>query len=169
MTLFWHDELKRLKESGEYKVALDLAVDNLPFPAAFREAAICLRALIRAAKKSGDDIGPLLSELYNIAAYESFLYPSNEKPIVRLARNHTYPAFNVAEIAHRAKALQVLDYDYDSLGYKRLSQLNKGDIKNLVAAWGQPSTHATLRAMYRGEWDYYVDRLAEQYRSEGLI
>ena len=48
--VFWADKIKEFR--GEPVKRLAMALENLPLPAAFREAAIALRALIRAKRKA---------------------------------------------------------------------------------------------------------------------
>ena len=47
---FWADRIKKLR--GEPVERLELAIENLPLPASFREAAIATRALIREKRKA---------------------------------------------------------------------------------------------------------------------
>ena len=50
---FWADKIKEFR--GEPAKRLAMAMDNLPLPAAFREAAIALRAMIRPKRKNGGE------------------------------------------------------------------------------------------------------------------
>ncbi|MGE0434029.1 MAG: hypothetical protein AB7S36_17370 [Planctomycetota bacterium] len=46
---FWADAIRKLKDKPQERLAM--ALRHLPLPAAFREAAVALRALIRAKQK----------------------------------------------------------------------------------------------------------------------
>ena len=59
---FWADRIKKLK--GEPVKRLSLALENLPLPASFREAAIATRALIREKRKQKFDYDEELALLY---------------------------------------------------------------------------------------------------------
>lgn len=70
---FWADRIKQLR--GEPLKRLRLALDNVPLPASFREAAIAVRALIREKKKTGEAYEEELALLYGLAAINSFSIP----------------------------------------------------------------------------------------------
>lgn len=84
---FWADRIKSLR--GEPDKRLRLAMENLPLPGAFTEAAIATRALIREARKQGLPYEDHLALLYWLAAISSFGIPYSE----RLGQ----PGYNVVE------------------------------------------------------------------------
>lgn len=157
---FWADKVKRLKQQGEVDEVIEICRRKLPLPAAFRELAMALRKRIKALRKEGKSIEQSLKELYEIAAYERFLYGS---PTVTLSEHaghteagRTYPAFNVAEIAHKNKARSRLSFPYERLGYEHFELLNNSDIKLLVELWGEPNSHNHPQQIYLDQWQTYV-------------
>ena len=152
---FWANKIKELKD--EPNARLELALDNLPLPGAFRQAAIALRALIRDAKKEGHDWKPLLQNLYQMAAYESFM--------IDYAPRLLQPGYNVMESVP-GKTVASLQFTYERLGYRELRLLNKTDAKWLVDVWGEPKKHTTLNAMHKATWDHYEDILIQKMTSD---
>ncbi|MCL7971236.1 MAG: hypothetical protein M8866_03960, partial [marine benthic group bacterium] len=85
--VFWIDEDEIVEtDPGE---RLRLARKYMPLPAAFKEAAIALRALILEGARQLADGSDLLAELHRTAAQENFLYA--EPYVAGLG-----PAYNVA-------------------------------------------------------------------------
>jgi hypothetical protein len=160
--IFWADEIKAVR--NQPKSRLDLAIKNLPLPAAFREAAIALRSIIRENKAAGADWSAWLRRLYGLAALESFFFATDYVAEVNV------PAYSVAEVMPREE-WPSLTYDYNLLGYRKLRLLNKTDRKWLVEQRGEPITHTTLRDIERGRWVECVERFRqlEERRSEKLI
>ena len=71
--VFWADAIKKIRNDPYDRLAL--AKRNLPLPAAFRETAISLRAIIRHQRKQMLDYGNPLKMLYRWAAIWSFYIP----------------------------------------------------------------------------------------------
>lgn len=145
---FWADRIKALRDDRAER--LRLAIENLPLPAAFKEAAIATRALIRDARKQGLPYEDQLTLLYWLAAISSFGVPYSE----RLGQ----PGYNVVE-AVPGKTLKGLSFSYAQLGYEKLDLLNKTDIKWLVECWGQPESHSTLHEIHLDVWRNYEEKL----------
>lgn len=150
---FWADRIKDYR--GDPAKRLALALENLPLPAAFREAAVAVRALIRAKRKADEAFDDELTLLYWLAALRSFML--DYAPRLR------EPGFNVIEAIPRQR-LHSLRYKYSDLGYRDLSLLNKTDVKWLTAAWGEPASHSTLNALCKDVWDEYETKLIEERR-----
>jgi hypothetical protein len=150
---FWADKIKELKEDPEAR--LDLALDNLPLPAAFREAAAALRALIRIERKEGSEWQSRLKRLYDLAAYESLM--------LDYAPRLQEPGYNVME-SIPGRVVTELEFSYDTLGYRDLRLLNKTDAKWLVEAWGEPTRHSTLNATHKAVWDRFEDALMKRQK-----
>ena len=125
---FWADEIKKLR--GDSKKRYEFAIANLPLPAAFSEAAISIRSLIRGRRKKKQDYQDYLSVLYWLAAVESFG--------IDYSKRLEQPGYNVMERVPGA-VVKGLKYEYSSLGYDKLRLLNKTDRKWLKDAWGEPS------------------------------
>lgn len=145
---FWADRIKKLK--GEPEKRLALAIENLPLPASFREAAIATRALIRDKRKQKIEYEEELALLYWLAAINSFSIPYSE--VLK------EPGYNVIESVP-GKKLKGLPFSYKSLGYNKLELLNKTDIKWLSELWGEPEDHTTLHKMHNDVWREYEGKL----------
>ena len=148
---FWADRIKQLKSEPEKR--LRLALDNLPLPASFREAAVALRALIRERKKTGEKYDEQLAMLYWLAAINSF---STQYSTVLQE-----PGYNVVESVPGVR-LKNLSFTYKELGYMQLELLNKTDIKWMTEAWGEPKTHTTLHEMHLDVWREYETKLKNE-------
>lgn len=148
---FWADKIKELKDDPDAR--LELALENLPLPAAFREASMALRALIRDAKKEGHDWKPLLQNLYQMAAYESFM--------LDYATRLEQPGHNVMQ-SIPGKVVVSLPFTYEHLGYRELRLLNKTDAKWMIESWGEPKSHTTLNALHRATWEHYEETMIQK-------
>jgi hypothetical protein len=148
---FWADRIKEFR--SEPAKRLSLALTNLPLPAAFQEAAVAVRALIRAKRSVGQPFEEELSLLYWLAAMRSFM--------LEYAPRLREPGFNVVEAVPGSR-LRSLRYSYAELGYRELSLLNKTDVKWLCEAWGEPASHSTLNALHGELWEEYENKLIEE-------
>jgi hypothetical protein len=144
---FWADEIKRYKDDPRKRLAL--AWENLPYPAAFRHAAVAIRSLLKGSLADGQDIGPLLDRLYGLAALENFLFDEPALP------NGLGPAFNVAEGIPK-ETLAGLEFPYDEIGYEKLPLLSKSDVKLLVSRWGEPRRHRSARRYRYEDWQRFL-------------
>ncbi|MGC7893687.1 hypothetical protein [Vibrio anguillarum] len=145
---FWAVRIKKLR--GEPVKRLSLAVENLPLPGAFKEAAIAIRALIREKKKQKNTYEEELAFLYWLAAIDSFSIPYSEAL--------KEPGYNVIESIPGNK-IKSLPFSYKSLGYKKLNLLNKTDIKWFIEQWGEPESHKTLHEIHNSIWCEYENKL----------
>ncbi|MFT4850467.1 MAG: hypothetical protein ACI83B_003024 [Sediminicola sp.] len=152
---FWADRIKKYR--GEPAKRLKLALENMPLPASFREAAIATRALIREKRKAKEPYNEQLQLLYWLAAIDSFSIPSSEK----LGE----PGYNVIESIPGEK-LKSLPFSFKQLGYKDLSLLNKTDVKWLIETWGEPEAHTTLHKLHFEVWEEYEDKLKLKRNSD---
>jgi len=145
---FWTERIKKLR--GEPFKRLLLAIENLPLPRAFREAAIALRSLIKEKIKLKQCYEEELALLYWLAAINSFSIPYSE--VLQI------PGYNVIESVPGEK-LKELPFTYKELGYEDLQLLNKTDIKLLIEAWGHPDKHSTLHKIHNDLWCEYENKL----------
>lgn len=152
---FWADRIKQLK--GEPLKGLHLALENLPLPASFREAALATRALIREKRKSNEKYDEELALLYWLAAINSFSVP--------FSTVLQEPGYNVIE-SIPGNILKNLSFAYAELGYTQLELLNKTDIKWMTEAWGEPSGHTTLHEMHLDVWREYETKLKNDRTDE---
>lgn len=157
---FWADQIKELK--GEPRERLALAIDNLPLPGAFSEAAVAVRSIIREKRKRKDDYQEELALLYWLAAIASFSVPYSTLL--------SEPGFNIL-VTIPKDIVKELPFTYTELGYRHLSLLNKTDAKWLVAAWGEPTMHTTLYALHQDTWVFYEQALYRDRKSRegGLL
>ena len=145
--VFWADYIKTLKDSPEER--LEIALNYLPLPAAFREAAVALRAQIRERRKQGAEYGELLTGLYTLAAWHSFLHATPSEESIAA------PSWNVAEIIPE-EVWRGLDLPYAELGHKELELLNQTDGKWLEEAWGEPKAHRSAQEYHLPVWKQWV-------------
>lgn len=152
---FWADRIKALR--GEPIQRLLAAIENLPLPAAFREAAIAVRSLIRECRQLNQPYGDQLELLYWLGAVSSFSVPYS----TRLEE----PGYNVMQ-AVPGQVLKGLPFSYDQLGYEKIELFNKTDINWLVESWGQPKSHSTLHELYQEVWKRYEDIVAAERKEQ---
>ena len=148
---FWADRIKGFRQDAQKR--LQLALRNLPLPAAFREAAVALRSLIRAKRKTKQAYEEELAFLYWVAAIDSFSVPYS----ARLRE----PGFNVIESMPGA-VIRNLPFDYDRLGHEQLALLNATDRKWIIERWGEPKAHSTLHELHRTVWVEYEEKLLRE-------
>lgn len=141
---FWVDQIKEHRDKPYER--LQIAINNLPLPAAFREGITTLRSIIREKKKNNLTFNNELKVLYWLAAIDSFSIPNSE--------TGNCPGYNIME-SIPGKIIKSLTFDYDELGYKHLKLLKITDIKWLVSVWGEPSNHTTLHNLYQPLWHEY--------------
>jgi hypothetical protein len=146
--VFWIDDIAPLEAKPEER--LSLARKYMPLPAAFREAATALRALIldpHRRQVGGED---LLRDLYLVAAQENFLLSPVKLPGVG-------SAYHVASTIPR-HVWEALPMPYAAIGYRNLPLLSWTDRDWLAVAWGEPDRHTTARAYHEAVWNEYLVR-----------
>ncbi len=147
---FWADEARNARDQAEER--LRIAVENLPLPAAFREAAIALRQMILEKRKVKESDLEELEFLYSLAAVKSFV--SATTYIEELAE----PAWNAIEMM-TPEDWQSLTYQWRTLGCNELSLLTKTDRRQMIERWREPAEHTTLRRLHEDVWKKAVDAL----------
>lgn len=151
--IFWADHIKTLKDNP--KERLKYALKMKPLPAAFREAAIAYRALIKQSKKENTDHSKLLYDLYVLLAQESFLY---EAPYIEEIK---MPGYNVASSISK-RTIYGLQMPYNEIGYEHL-RAQKTDVKWFVDAWGEPKKHQKVQEYHSDVWrdalNKYINKL----------
>lgn len=145
---FWADRIKTFR--GEPVARLQLAIQNLPLPGAFRESVIAIRSLIRVKRKNLDVHQDELALLYWLAVIDSFSIPYSE--ILRA------PGYNVIK-SIPGEVIKNLSFTYYELGYNKLTLLNATDIKWIVELWGEPQHHSTLNISHNEIWCEYELKL----------
>ena len=147
---FWADEARSARDQPNER--LYIAVENLPLPAAFREAAIALRQIIRDRREAREPYEEEVRFLYSLAAVESFV--SATPYIEKLAE----PGWNAVEMM-TPEDWQSLTFQWDSLGCNQLPLLTKTDRRQMIDRWGEPHSHTTLRQVHGDLWQRAVDAL----------
>lgn len=145
---FWADRIKQYREEPIER--LRIAIDNLPLPSAFREAAIAARVLIRQKRKEKTSYQEELALLYWLAAVDSFS--------ILYSKVLNQPGYNVIE-SIPGTIVKNLPFSYQDLGYERLELLNKTDVKWLRETWGDPKSHTTLHLLHNDVWRQYEAEL----------
>ena len=153
--MFWADKIKEFR--GQPVKRLSMAINNLPLPAAFREAAIALRTLIRQKRKLKESFNDELSFLYWFAAIDSFSIPYSSYL--------QQQGYNVIE-SIPGKVIKTLPFSYFELGYKKLKLLNKTDVKWCVEIWGEPQVHTTLHEIHKDIWQKYEKKLPAKQKKK---
>lgn len=143
---FWADHLKAVRDEPPKRLALSFQA--LPLPGAFREAAVAVRAMIRAQRSAEQPVNYLLEELYRLAVLDDLLLSSP-------CSEEVGGALNVAESIDRRR-WESLNAPYKAIGYTELGLLNKTDVRWMVAAWGEPDSHTTAYANHEVFWQEAV-------------
>jgi|26BtaG_2_1085354.scaffolds.fasta_scaffold08670_2 hypothetical protein len=152
--VFWAEYIKQHKSSPTQRY--EIAIQFLPLPAAFREAVLALRAIIKEKKSKGEDFIDYLNALYRLAVWRSFCIDYADKAQM--------PGYSVFESIPGGKIIN-LDADYQSIGYEKLKLISKTDIKLLVDIYGEPEQHTTLNSMYRDVWDDFELKIIKERES----
>lgn len=123
----------------DIRIRLEHALSCLPVPHAFY---VTVR-LFRKIKKE-----KLLKdkEMYRLAVIYSFI----NEPYSKIA---SCPSYNVLLLAY--KKISKMTFDYNVFGYKKLTLLNKSDIKELVSFYGEPRQHSSLNEVENELYKYY--------------
>jgi hypothetical protein len=147
---FWAEEARTAR--AQPKQRLRIALENLPLPAAFREAGLALRQMIREKRKVNACDNEELNFLYSLAAVESFV--SATAYIEDLAE----PGWNAIDLM-TPQDWQSLTYGWTILGCNELPLLTKTDRRHMIERWGEPNEHTTLRRLHEDVWTKAVDAL----------
>lgn len=155
---FWADRIKQYRADAQAR--LQLALKNLPLPAAFREASVALRSFIRTKRKEKQPYEEELAFLYWLAAICSFPIPYSAKL--------KEPGFNVIE-SMPGTVIRNLPFEYCVLGYEKLELLNATDKKWIIEIWGEPERQSTIHELHRSVWDTYEDKLLKTRRGQSIF
>ena len=152
--VFWADYIKTLKDDPERRLAVARAY--LPLPAAFRHAAVALRALIRRRRKDRQQHEDLFAEFYRVAAEYDLRYRT---PYIE----EIGPGFNVSRYIPQ-EVIDATRFPYDQIGYEKLELLTKTDRKWLVEAWGEPSRQSSAQEFHSALWEDAIRKAAAAKR-----
>ncbi|SOB86779.1 hypothetical protein SAMN06297144_1888 [Sphingomonas guangdongensis] len=122
---FWAASIARLKDDPLAR--LQMALRHLPLPAAFREAAIALRAMIRAKRKAKLPFEDELGQLHRLAAMAS-LAP-----------------YDTLEMTP-ATDFERIDLRPETIGWNEIVSFT--DAKWMAEVWPEPAQHTTASMLY---------------------
>ncbi len=134
----WQDQVKKLKDSAEYELALVLCQQQFPKAQAFQQAAILLRLQMKQLLERQQDLQPLLVRLYRCAVLaDLFRSDAALKPV---------------NPRQALKALAAHDFRYQEVGHRQLKLLSKSDARLLEARWGEPQQHQHAETALGSLW-----------------
>jgi hypothetical protein len=135
---FWSEGIARLK--NDPLARLEMALRHLPLPAAFREASIALRAMIRSKRKAKLPYDEELRQLHRLGAMAS-LAPYDDLEMT--------PYTEVERI----------DLRPETIGWNEI--VGTMDAKWMAEAWSEPKQHTTAKALYPEVAKASADRYAK--------
>lgn len=139
----WSLEVKSLKESGQFRAALDVCKSAYPQMGAFKQACVLLRAEIREERRRGKSVQECLAELYRVSAMAAFFHEKiADSPAISAS---TLRSFRCADFDH-------LVMPYKQLGHTHLKLLTPTDIKMLEDMWGPADSHQHVREFHHVAW-----------------
>ena len=139
----WIERVAKLKKLGKLNGALAVCENAYPLWSAYQQAALVLRAQIKALQKQDEPIDDALTNLYRLAAVAAFLH-DRVKGLPDLTLNQ----LKLLDLDQ----LQSLDMPYSSIGYLELRLIKKTDIKLLLDKWGKPESHLNPRQFNSSSW-----------------
>lgn len=152
----WHFLLQKFKDKPEKR--FEAAIQGLPLPYAFSQAALGLRAMIKDKIKNSEGYEDILEELYTLAVWQSYSMKRSE-------RAETI-GYNILQRIPGGMIASI-NCDYQDIGYKNLELINKTDAKRLVAIWGEPKAHTTLLEYDSSLWMHYEDEFIHIIKTRG--
>lgn len=123
----------------DIRIRLEHALSCLPVPRTFYVAVRLFRK-IKKEKLLKD------KEMYRLTVIYSFI----NEPYSKIAG---CPSCNVLLLVY--KTLSKMTFYYNVFGYKKLTLLNKSDIKELVGFYGEPRQHSSLNEVENELYKYY--------------
>ncbi len=136
--------VKTSKKSSldDIKIRLQNANKSFPLPAGYKDACICMRMIIRNKKKEEQSYESELKQLYRFACEYNFF---DSRPYLEDVQE---PSYNLNEVIKKSE-FSALKMPYREIGYNHIPQLNKTDIKWLVAEYGEPENHTTVSEYHK--------------------
>jgi len=122
----WQDEVKALRDAGQFREALALCNRQYPKMLAFRQTLITLRSQLKQAKETAD---ASLEDIYRTAL------------LADLARATRELSKTTDEIKLAMPALDDARRYWPAVGYEKLDLLTKTDRNLLERHWGAPQSH----------------------------
>lgn len=106
----------------------EFALDYLPLPAAFREAAKGLRALVRDQKREDEPCEAPLRRLYRLACVHDLAMGAD------VLSNKRLPG----------ELWQDVEFPYEAIGHEKLDLLGTRDRQRMEKLWGEPDRHRNV-------------------------
>lgn len=125
--LTWQDEVRQLRDSGQFMEAISLCKRQYPKILAFRQTLITIRAQLKEDPSITEEV---LESLYKTAILGNWVKSDTSNPDT--------------EMRHKLETLQNSRRYWETLGYKQLEYLTKTDCKFLVEHWGEPEAHNSI-------------------------
>lgn len=138
----WQGEIAQLKAESRFAEAYTLCRRYFPLWGAYNQYCMVLRTELKAAGTDPVKYPQLLESLYRTAVIAELLHDkSTESSKLTNAELRKLDLDAVAE----------LPFPFTEIGYAHLRLIRKGDVKQLVDAWGRPQGHAPPR-QFHAEW-----------------
>lgn len=122
----WQDEVKALRDAGQFREALALCNRQYPKMLAFRQTLITLRSQLKQTEAAPD---ASLEDIYRTAL------------LADLARATRELSQTTEDIKATLPALDDARRYWPAVGYEKLDLLTKTDRNLLVRHWGAPKSH----------------------------
>jgi hypothetical protein len=135
---FWSEGIAKLKDDPPARLAM--ALGHLPLAAAFREASIALRAMIRGKRK------------------QKLLYDDELRQLHRLGAIASFAPYDDLEMTPYANFEQI-DLRPETIGWTEI--VGATDAKWMAEAWPEPKRHTTAKALYPELAKASADRCAK--------
>jgi len=120
----WQEEVKQLRDNGQFQAALSLCKRQYPRMLAFRQTMITLRSSLN----EGQQEEETLQAIYRAAIQ------------AELAR-HQKTSQETGNIQASLDLPDDTSHYWPNLGYEKLPLLTKTDLRRMVARWGEPKNH----------------------------
>lgn len=127
--VFPNEKAKQVRDDPETRY--ELGIQYLPLPAAFREAAKGLRAMVRERKREDTPFEQPLRQLYRLACVHNLVGQ------VGILSNRRLPP----------GVWKDEEFPYQEIGYEKLDLLGTRDRRRIEKLWGEPEAHRNVGAV----------------------
>lgn len=148
-TVTWQETVTRLKNEAQFAAAYAICTQHFPLWGAYNQYCMLLRTELKAPKLDPERRGQHLTALYRTAAIAELLH--DKSPDSTKLSNAQLRELDLEAVA-------TLPYPYAEIGYAHLRLIRKGDIKQLVDAWGRPQAHLPPRVHHAEWWARHTSR-----------
>lgn len=148
-------EAKELRDRPRERY--EFALRYLPLPAAFREAAKGLRAIVRERKREDEPFEEPLRKLYRLACVENLVMTPDPSRGVR--------GFHLTERLP-SELWEYAEFPYEEIGFEKLELLGVRDRSRMAKKWGEPEIHRNVREVLPEVWERFVEHHEAAERRE---